>query len=171
MTKFVAWDNSYFVVVSKDYQHAHQVQKDDVLYGIERYCPRMSAEEAWERFSSHVKAGKHFDVYHYTEEYEEFVLFAFLNSTTEEEILAYSKMNNINDACWGYDYKEGLELNAQEVASNWEMAASDEDWYLVSPHTVKLLKLTESDGNETKIRYINEYTGCCVRSEVWKREQ
>lgn len=172
MTKFVAWDKSYFVVVSKDNIHAHQVQKEDVLYGIKKYCPRMCAGEAWEQFEAHVKANKHFDAYHYTEEYEEFVLFAMINSVEVEEILAYSKNNTFSDALWGYNYKTDVELNAQEVQEVWESeVAKNEDWYLASPHTVKLRKLTESDGDETKIRYINDYTGCCVRSELWRREQ
>ena len=171
MTKFEAWDNSYYIVVSKDYQHAHQVMEGDVLYGYEKYSPRMSGEEAWEKFEAHVKQGKHFDVYRFTEEYEEFVLFAMINSAEEEEILAYSKSNTLSDALWGYNYKTGVELEAEEVQSIWEMkVAKDGDWYLVSPHTVKLCKLTESDGDKTLIRYINDHTGCLVRSEEWTRK-
>ena len=73
MTKFEAWDNSYYIVVSKDYEHTHQVQED-------------------------------------------------------------------------------------------------EDWYMVTPHWVKLRKVTESDGDKTLIRYINDHTGCVVRSEEWRRK-
>lgn len=171
MTKFEAWDNSYYIVVSKDYEHTHQVQEDDVLYGYEKYCPRMSGEEAWEKFEADIKQGKHFDIYHFEEEYEEFVLFAMINSAEEEEILAYSKGNVLSDALWGYDYKTGVELEAGEVQSLWEeQVQEDEDWYMVTPHWVKLRKVTESDGDKTLIRYINDHTGCVVRSEEWRRK-